>query len=300
MHFVPARSCLLLILVMVLGSASAGCRRAGYLDGKERENPMLVKANEMLEQEDYPAAVTLFNRVLETYPGMARPHLDVALVLHDHQKDYVRAIYHYRRYLELRPDTEKRAMVNARITLAERLFVAQRVTAGGVDGRSIQDLLDENQALRSALAAVQMSAAELVAEVTSLRDAERRRMRENVTGALRTGDVEPDRLPETGAAAATRPPVPVAPYPLPPPEQAVEPVAPPRLPPPEQAVEPVAPALMVPAGWQTYTVRSGDSLSKIAYKVYGDATQWRAIQEANKDTLGDSVNVRVGQLLVIP
>ena len=51
---------------------------------------------------------------------------------------------------------------------------------------------------------------------------------------------------------------------------------------------------------RTYTVRPGDSLSKIAFKVYGDATKWRALQKANQDSLRDSVNVKVGQVLVVP
>ena len=51
---------------------------------------------------------------------------------------------------------------------------------------------------------------------------------------------------------------------------------------------------------RSYTVRRGDSLSKIAYKVYGDATRWRGIQKANDQILRDSVNVQVGQVLVIP
>jgi LysM repeat protein len=47
----------------------------------------------------------------------------------------------------------------------------------------------------------------------------------------------------------------------------------------------------------TYTVRRGDSLSKIAHKVYGDATLWRRILDANNLP---SVNVEVGQILIMP
>ncbi len=51
----------------------------------------------------------------------------------------------------------------------------------------------------------------------------------------------------------------------------------------------------------TYTVRRGDSLSKIAYNIYGDPAQWRKIQKANRDKLGaNGVNVKIGQILRIP
>ena len=38
---------------------------------------------------------------------------------------------------------------------------------------------------------------------------------------------------------------------------------------------------------ERYTVAKGDSLSKIAKKYYGDATQWRRIFEANRDRIED-------------
>lgn len=50
-----------------------------------------------------------------------------------------------------------------------------------------------------------------------------------------------------------------------------------------------------------YTVQSGDSLSKIAKKHYGDANTWKRIYEANKDTVGPNPDlIRPGQRLVIP
>jgi nucleoid-associated protein YgaU len=51
---------------------------------------------------------------------------------------------------------------------------------------------------------------------------------------------------------------------------------------------------------RTYEVRSGDSLSKIAKRVYGNANKWRQIFEANTDTLKDPDKIYPGQVLVIP
>ncbi|WP_299755998.1 LysM peptidoglycan-binding domain-containing protein [uncultured Pontibacter sp.] len=50
-----------------------------------------------------------------------------------------------------------------------------------------------------------------------------------------------------------------------------------------------------------YTVQSGDSLSKIAKKHYGNANDWTKIYKANKDKIGDNPDlIRPGQRFVIP
>lgn len=305
----------------------AGCRRAGDLDDKERNNRIVAKAYEMAEQGDYTAAVLLFNKALEAYPTMARPHLDLALILHDHQKDskdYMRAIYHYQRYLELRPGSDKDDMINERIRQAERAFVAQRVTVNGVDGSSAMQLLEENQALRLQVEALKRSADEHMAELTQLREAERQRLRATVTGIDST-TVAGATVPDESAVVPVEPDL----------TDVVRPVSvsnqastiaetTPRSTVPRPAAEPVsmpeAIAAIAPSNTQapaavpsyaeednisasgknrTYTVQRGDSLMKIANKVYGDATRYRGIQKANHMQPGDLV-VRVGQVLIIP
>jgi nucleoid-associated protein YgaU len=51
---------------------------------------------------------------------------------------------------------------------------------------------------------------------------------------------------------------------------------------------------------RTYTVVSGDSLSKIAKHHYGDASKWRRIFEANRDLIKDPDEIYPGQTLKIP
>jgi nucleoid-associated protein YgaU len=55
-----------------------------------------------------------------------------------------------------------------------------------------------------------------------------------------------------------------------------------------------------PAAEQTYTVVSGDSLSKIAKKFYGNANAWNRIFDANRDKLTNPDLIRPGQVLRIP
>ncbi|MEJ2209222.1 MAG: LysM peptidoglycan-binding domain-containing protein [Anaerolineae bacterium] len=49
-----------------------------------------------------------------------------------------------------------------------------------------------------------------------------------------------------------------------------------------------------------YVVKSGDTLSKIAEEVYGDANRWREIFRANKDQIDNPSIIRPGWELVIP
>ena len=51
---------------------------------------------------------------------------------------------------------------------------------------------------------------------------------------------------------------------------------------------------------RTYTVVSGDSLSKIAKREYGDADKWRAIFDANRDRVKDPDEIQPGWVLTLP
>ena len=55
-----------------------------------------------------------------------------------------------------------------------------------------------------------------------------------------------------------------------------------------------------PAAVTTYTVVKGDSLSKIAKRLWGDASQWPRIHEANRDTIKNPDLIHPGQVLNIP
>lgn len=51
---------------------------------------------------------------------------------------------------------------------------------------------------------------------------------------------------------------------------------------------------------RTYTVKSGDSLSRIAKEMYGDASKYPQIFEANKPMLTDPDKIYPGQVLRVP
>lgn len=54
------------------------------------------------------------------------------------------------------------------------------------------------------------------------------------------------------------------------------------------------------AAQRTYTVKSGDTLSKIAQETLGSAGAYHKIFEANRDQLSDPDKIKPGQVLKIP
>lgn len=63
------------------------------------------------------------------------------------------------------------------------------------------------------------------------------------------------------------------------------------------AAQPAAPA---PAPVQFYTIKSGDTLSKIAKEFYGDANAYNKIFEANREVIGHPDKIYPGQQIRIP
>ncbi|HCW24057.1 MAG TPA: peptidoglycan-binding protein LysM [Lachnospiraceae bacterium] len=55
-----------------------------------------------------------------------------------------------------------------------------------------------------------------------------------------------------------------------------------------------------PAEGETYTVKSGDTLMKIAKKLLGNRNQWKKLYEANKKKIKDPNKIYPGQKLDIP
>lgn len=71
----------------------------------------------------------------------------------------------------------------------------------------------------------------------------------------------------------------------------------------EEPAPPIQPELSTPeeaAASTVYTVRQGDTLEKIAEKVYGDGSKWRKIYNANQETLKSPNRIYPGQKLTIP
>lgn len=228
---------------------SAGCaRNAGTSDEREQEHPLMKRAQERERSGNDADAIRIYRFLLGQDPSVARAHLALAFLLDKPGGDYVAAIYHYRRYLELRPETEKADMLRKRIRAAEISFVGKMFS-------SVSNLTDHINQLEQENAALKVRTTNLQAQAQQLRTA--------LTQAQA-------RLAQ--AVART--------------EKSLSQMAPPA-------------AGMQPA-LRTVKVEKGDTLLKIAARVYGDSGRWKDILEANRGTLRKAEDVRVGQQLVLP
>lgn len=310
------------VLVLFLVVSLTGCRdSAGRLDRLEEDTPMIRKAIERKRLGDDDGAISLYTKALDKDPTLARAHLELGFLLDHPTRDYVLAIYHYRRYLDIRPGTDKKEMIEDRIRMAKLALAAtlSPTTSSGAERmmtfeKENANLRQENDYLRN--------------ELADLR--ERVRLQGNA-------------LP-TGATTSVPPlvkiiPVPAAPLNLTDPVSSVAAASEEGAPildslPPEVAVKPLItqPVVVIPKSAPTvnvkptsrsvrmgtstpsinrtaqnatgkvkqYKVQKGDSLSTIALKVYGDNRRWRDIYLANRASMRNERDLRVGQVLRIP
>lgn len=139
-------SFIFLVIVVLTGGCSVD---VGGQDERDQMNAYARRAAARYEEGDSAGAIELYVKALEEDPGLARVHLDLALILHDAQKDYIGAIYHYRRYLDLQPQTQKKKMIENRIRLAGQSFAG--TILGNQDGGNmpiIKELEEEKKLLQ--------------------------------------------------------------------------------------------------------------------------------------------------------
>ncbi len=142
----------LLLSLLIIALYSIGCvNKTAQLDVAERCEPLIQRAQDKVRDGNIDDAIKIYRGIIDENPSMAVAHLDMAFLMHDYldKKDYVGAIYHYRRYLELRPRTEKREMIMSRIRLASQLFAASILPRDTRAAEEIAELAKENTALKT-------------------------------------------------------------------------------------------------------------------------------------------------------
>ena len=244
-----------------------GCTKSvALLDGKERSDSLVKEATARKNIGNIKSALQLYGEALDRNPKLAIAHLDIALIFHDYEKDYLRAIYHYERYLELRPAAEKRRMIEDRIRLAGHAYAANVAAEGSTVaelGRmsvAVIDLKKENDSLKNSIRQLNLQL-------------------EKTRGGLIDMDFQPrstklavpiqDDLPANMSEASGRGG---------------------RM----RAVDARQEAVRV------YRVKHGDTLTSIAAEYYRNAEKADDIFKANRDKLETPGALKVGQVLVLP
>ena len=155
---------LFLLIIFILG--------VFYFPGCERENASTTimetddvdyrRGKNYLRQGRNQEALAAFMRVVEKRGNDApESHLDMGILYQEHIKDPIAAIYHYRKFLELRPNSAQAELVRQRIDAAMRDFARTLPLQNGGTGQvqradllnTIARLRAENSSLSSQLAA---------------------------------------------------------------------------------------------------------------------------------------------------
>jgi tetratricopeptide (TPR) repeat protein len=253
----------------VVFALSTGCERSAPVsDAAAEQEVNYLRAKKLYEQQDFSAAAEFYKKTLSVNPDFARAHLELGLLSDDKLGDPIAAIYHYRRYLELRPDSEKRKLVEDFIERAKLSLAAKLPQSPVVDAGELARLQNEKAALLQENAMLRSHVAELEKAATA--------------------------AAEPPAAAVAGVPTPAS-------------VGTPNLaatPPIVMAAAPVTafaePSTAEPSRVRTYLVQKGDTLQSLALRYYGTRSAWEKIYQANRSGLPSKDQLKVGQQLMIP
>ncbi len=271
-----------LTLLVVLGLL-AGCadnERLSYTS--ETDDPNFQKGR-ALKDTRRQEALSSFLKVIERRGDDApESHLEVGLLYHTHINDPLSALYHFKKYLALRPNSPQAPLIRQRIDAAVRDF-ARTLPAQPLDNQlerveliaAMDRLKKENDLLKEQLA--------------DLRGASR------LTAAPGTGVAadRPAATPNLGLnlqlnstpTVRARPPSVSAP-----------PLTTPAIQRPAASTAAANPA----ASGRRHTVQAGDTLSKLSQQYYGTRAKWRDIYAANRAVMKSESDLRIGMELKIP
>lgn len=261
---------LLFAITLAVVCVVAGCddvREDG--EAAARESAEMQSALAAERQGDFDKAISMYERVSELYPSASLPRLQLASLLHEYRKDYVGAIYNYRRYMETSPDTSSFAGISNRIEKVEQYLSAEfidRLPDRDLSPEETQTVIDNIVSMTNKVAQLKAQNAMLVSSNETLSAT----LKHLNTRYERLG-VTLEKLKSSAASGGSR-----------------------------ATTRGNRGLGLEYEGLDTYEVIPGDSLSQIARLKYGDANLWPIIANANSNKVDSAGRVRVGTILVIP
>ncbi|GEM_PF-228339 len=267
------------------------------------ETPTFKKAKEKYEVRDFKSSVELYDEVLRENPRMAKAHFELGLIYDEKMGDFVSAIYHYKRFLRIKPTGDNAKTVEQWIARAELQFATTQPNSPIQSADEIARLSKENLKLRGELDESARQIAKLERAV-SQGEASVQEAQSKIQTLLATQQDQRNALAaaqQAAAAAATHPSTAVAPgtsNPLSSTTAGVTPFDVASSEPSSTAPTPV----VLPEGARQHVVKSGDTVWKISAQYYPGKVKEgvNKIIEANKSSMPDPARLKLGQPLVIP
>jgi len=254
--------------------------------GKEDTHPLFAKYATAKAAKSYREAADSLEEFLVICPKSPKAHYEVALLFKENLENYPAAIYHLRKYLELSGETlskQDQAAIQGYIQDCERrMFETYRIRndikladeVPQTDPAKLAAKNSENAALREKIQKYIENEKVILAQNQELRD---RLARASSAAATASGTASASAGTAASASSAQR-------------SRSI----------PSSTTG--TPGTTIPGenGVRYYYVAKGEGLQTIAQKMYGKASMWKIIQEANKEALGERGILKIGQRLVIP
>src|SRR5438552_10261016 len=100
---------------VLTGLALNACLPPAQSQSDEEREPHFLAGKSHISTLDYKGAIESFEKALEVNPQSAAAHFELACLFDRREPDPAAAIYHYRHYLDLRPNADNSEIVNQRI-----------------------------------------------------------------------------------------------------------------------------------------------------------------------------------------
>ncbi len=122
------KMCLTLVFavsVAIYILSAGGCDLSSETSLKETSDPRFIEAQEALKRGDGAVAMSGFLSIVESRPDAPESHFELGRIYLDRMNDPIFAIYHFRKFLEIKPDAPQSPMVRQMIETAQKRFAAQ-------------------------------------------------------------------------------------------------------------------------------------------------------------------------------
>jgi LysM repeat protein len=154
----------LFALAALLGCTSACTDRSTVPTLVETDEPFFVQGMQLKKQGRYAEALTAFLKVIDKRGTRAasESHLEAGAIFLNHTKDPLEACHHFRKYLDLQPNSKEAEGVRGQVKIAMRDFASK------LPGRPMEDQSVRLQAEED-IAKLRRENEELRAEIATLR-----------------------------------------------------------------------------------------------------------------------------------
>ncbi len=249
----------LIVIIMIV--SFLGCKQ----DVDETRHPFYLKAEKLRKEGMFAKSAKKFNEYLLLNPKSYKVHRELGTLYNDYLNNYVLAIYHYKKYLQLIPKTEDRQVVKdwiikSEIELYKELHskykdnsleeeIKRRHNREVAIIKKYNELIEKNKLFYSTAKKYENIILKQKKEISKYKEMELKELKKEpvMMVKIKSGNL-----------------------------------------------------IVKSNNSKNYIVKRGDSLMSIANKTYGSTKYYKLIFDANKNSMKNENDLTVGQKLILP